>query len=97
MYLVISTWEALPGHEAEFDRVGPMMASILRKQPGVVLVEGIKSGNRHIAVHGYRDEAAYRAAVEDPNSEFVRAANSHGIEKSGRWIGSERGVSFPHL
>lgn len=97
MYLVISRWEALPGREAEFDRIGPILSAILRKQEGVLLVEAIKCGNGHIAVHGYRDEATYRAIVDNPNSEFSKALVANDADGIARWVSSDRGHTFPHV
>ena len=55
MYLVVSYWEPLPGREAEFEKNGPKVGAMLRQQPGVVFVEGFKSGKRVVSVHAYRD------------------------------------------
>jgi len=96
MYLVVSTWEALPGREAEFDRIGTTVASILRQQPGVLVVEAIKNGNQHVAVHGYHDQATYEAVVNDPNGAFAKAAAEYRIEENARWIGSVRGETMAH-
>ena len=46
MYLVVSYWEPLPGREAEFEKNGPQVGAMLRQQPGVVFMEGFKSGKR---------------------------------------------------
>ncbi|MDQ3813168.1 MAG: antibiotic biosynthesis monooxygenase [Armatimonadota bacterium] len=97
MYLVVSYWEALPGHEAEFDAVAPKMLGLLGSQPGVVLAEAFKSNaNKHVAVCGYESEAAHRAIVDDPQSEFNRALREHGEGQIARWLYSERGETFPH-
>jgi hypothetical protein len=94
MYLVISCWEALPGKEQEFDEVGKKVSALLRQQPGVVLLERIKSGKRHWSVHGYQDEATYNKIVQDPNGFFTKALIEHQVEKIGRWISSERGQTM---
>lgn len=96
MYLVISQWEALPGQEAQFDKLGRKVGAVLRKQPGVVLLETIKVGKRHISVHGYRDEATYHALVDDPKGAFAKALASLNVDKVGRWISSERGETMAH-
>src|SRR5690242_673424 len=95
MYLVVSYWEAVPGREADFDRIGPQIGAVLRRQPGVVIVEVFKSGGKHVAVHGYQDEATYHAIVDDLNGAFVRAVNETGVEQVGRWLGSESGETLP--
>jgi hypothetical protein len=96
MYLVVSYWEALPGHEAEFDAAGPKLLTLLSKQPGVLLAEGIKiEGNRHVAVCGYENEAAQSAIVDDPDSDFNRALREAGEGVVARWLYSESGETFP--
>jgi hypothetical protein len=97
MYLVISTWEALPGKEAEFDQAGPAVASVLRREPGVLFVEAIKNGNQHIAVHGYHDEATYHAIIDNPNGQFAKAIAAKNVESVAKWISSERGETMPHV
>ncbi len=95
MYLVVSYWEAVPGREADFDRLGPQVGAVLRQQPGVMLVEVFKSGGKHVAVHGYQDEATYHAIVDNPDGAFVRAVTETHIEEAGRWLGSESGETLP--
>ena len=70
MYLVISEWEAHPGKDSEFEASGRAVRPVLLRQPGVVMVESFKSGSKLIVVHGYKDEAAYKAIVHDPDGEF---------------------------
>jgi len=96
MFLVVSNWEALPGRDEDFDRVGPVLAKILRRQPGVEIVEVIKNGSQHVAIHGYRDEAAYHTVVDDPQGEFSRALTEYRVDDVARWISSVRGESMPH-
>lgn len=97
MHLVVSHWEALPGHEAEFDAAAPKLLSLLRKQPGVVLAEAFKHGeNRHVAVCGYESEAAQQAIVDNPDSVFNRALKEQGEGTVARWLSSESGDTFPH-
>ncbi|HZT44510.1 MAG TPA: hypothetical protein VFA07_20260 [Chthonomonadaceae bacterium] len=95
MYLVVSYWEPVPGREADFDRIGPQVGAVLRQQPGVMLVEVFKSGNKHVAVHGYQDEATYHAIVDNSSGAFVRAVTETRFEEVGRWLGSERGETLP--
>ena len=95
MFLVVSRWQAKPGMEEEFRRVGQSMRSELRAQPGVELVEGFLSGDTVVAVHGYSDEAAYQRIVQDPNGPFAAAAAKHGIEDVATWIGSDSGSTEP--
>ena len=96
MFLVISEWEPVAGKEADFDREGSAVAATLRQQPGVVLLEMFRSGNKRIAVHGYRDEATYHRLIDDPNGAFTRAQTEHGVEKLARWLGSTAGETLPH-
>jgi hypothetical protein len=97
MHLVVSHWEALAGHEAEFDVAGPKLLALLRQQPGVLMAEAFKVGsNRHVAVCGYESEAAQSAIVDDPDSVFNRALKEQGEGTVARWISSEGGETFPH-
>jgi hypothetical protein len=97
MHLVVSRWEALPGHEEEFDIAGPKLLALLRKQPGVLMAEAFKvSDNQHIAVCGYESEAAQQAIVDDPDSVFNQALKEQGEGTVARWISSESGETFPH-
>ena len=96
MYLVVSRWEAAPGREAEFERLGLEVAALLRRQPGVRLLEEFKSDNTYVSVHGYEDEATYRALINDPDGVFARAVAERRLEELGRWLGSERGETFPY-
>jgi hypothetical protein len=93
MYLVVSRWEALPGKEAEFEQRGISMRDLLRKQPGVKLVEAFGSNGTRVVVHGYEDEATYDRVISDPNGPFVAASNETGIETVARWLGSEKGTT----
>jgi len=95
MYLVVSEWEAYPGKEEEFENGGRIMRPLLLRQPGVVTVEAFKSGSKLIVVHGYQDEAAYRAVVHDPDGEFAKAAVANHLEESARWLRSESGETLP--
>ena len=97
MYLVVSYWEVLPGHEEATRRVAPIVDSILRRQPGVVLVEAFESNGKYITVHGYESEAAYRAVLDNPMGEFNRAILEHRVEEMARWVSSERGETLPHV
>jgi quinol monooxygenase YgiN len=94
MFLVVSEWKAKPGKEAEFERAGKQAATRLRKQPGVLLLEIFRSGDRHVSVHGYQDEATYRKLIDDPQGAFARSQEELGIEKVGEWIGSQRGETL---
>jgi hypothetical protein len=96
MYLVISHWEPLPGKEAAFEQIGVKVRQVLRGQAGVELIESIKSEGRISVVHGYKDEAAYHAVVDDPNGPFSKAMAEFHLEEYARWVGSERGQTLPH-
>ena len=91
MYIVVSYWESLPGREEEFNKIGRKMGALMRRQPGVTLLETFKSGNKYVMVHGYKDEPTYRALVQDPKGFFARAAAEHKIDEIARWLSSERG------
>ncbi len=91
MYMVVSRWEVMPGKEEEFERIGKSMRGMLRSQPGVHNVSGIRDGNGVVAVVTYTDEAAYQRIVKDPNGPFETAAREHDMESIGRWVSSERG------
>lgn len=96
MYLVVSYWEALPGHEGEMDAMAPQLLGLLRRQPGVVLAEGFKLGEKHVAACGYESQTAHQAIVDDPESEFNRALKERGEGVVARWLYSESGETFPH-
>ena len=97
MYLVISIWEVLPGNEAEARRVVPVVNGILRRQPGVVLVEAFESEGHYVTVHGYESEAAYRHVLDNPTGEFNQALIDYRVERMARWLHSERGETLPHV
>jgi len=94
MYIVVSEWEAFPGKEEEFDRIGKEVARVLRAQPGVLLLHAFNSGSKKMSVHGYQDEATYRALVHDPNSAFARSVADKGLERIARWVRSESGETI---
>jgi hypothetical protein len=71
------------------------VAKELRNQSGVQMLEMFRSGNKRIAVHGYKDEATYQSLVSDPNGPFARAQAKHNVEEYGRWLYSERGETVP--
>ncbi|MDQ3813166.1 MAG: antibiotic biosynthesis monooxygenase [Armatimonadota bacterium] len=97
MYLVVSYWESMLGREAEFEALGRTMTGILRQQPGVIFAEAFHSDNgKHVAVAGYESEAAYQALADNPDSDMARAAAEHQADEVSRWVGSERGETFPH-
>jgi len=92
MYLVVSKWECLAGHEAEFRRNAVVMRNLLKKQPEVKLLESIATdGGGSVVVMGYRDEASYKSLIEDPKGVFAKALAEHKLEDHGRWLWSERG------
>jgi hypothetical protein len=95
MFLVVSHWEVVPGHEEQAIATGAKMRDILRKQPGVEFINGFSIGDgKLVAVHVYRDEAAYNAIISDPDGPFAKAAAANELEEHMRWIGSERGPSM---
>ena len=94
MYIVVSEWETFPGKEADFDRIGREVARILRRQPGVEMLEIFNSGAKKMSVHGYKDEATYRALVQDPNGLFARTVAEYKLEETARWVRSESGETI---
>ena len=93
MYMVVSRWEAIPGHEQQVEEVGAKMRGLLRAQPGVVFMEGIEVDGHFTVVHAYADEATYDRITNDPNGAFAKAAAENKLEEHMRWLGSERGVT----
>lgn len=92
MYLVVSKWERIPGHEAEFKRSTVQMRELLKEHPDVKLLESFSNDKgESVVVMGYQDEASYKSVVHDPNCLFAKAAAEHDLEKHGRWVWSERG------
>ena len=97
MYLVISYWELLPGHETEAERVVPVVHGILRRQPGVLMAEAFQCDGKFITVHGYASETMYRHVLDNPRSEFNQALLDFRVQEKARWLHSERGETMPHL
>ena len=97
MYLVVSTWEALPGNEQAMDEEALHVQAALRREPGVVLVEAFKSDGRHIVVHGYEDEAAYSRVQNDTESGFAKEFRARNVDGRARWLGSLKGETFPRI
>jgi hypothetical protein len=91
MYLVISRWKARPGQEMAFQGVGKMLRELLRKQPGVKLVEGIEGPDCFYAVHVYESAHDYARIVQDENGPFALAAAEHGLEEVAEWLDSVKG------
>jgi hypothetical protein len=95
MYIVVSKWEPLPGHESQFRQSGEVMQPFMRSQPGVEFIESFKASDNTVTViHAYTDEDAYNRIVNDPNGEFQRRLEQAGSEKHAKWISSERGYSL---
>ena len=95
MYLVVSYWQPFAGKESQFEEAGMRIGSVLRKQPGVLLLEEFKSDEKYVSVHGYRDEKTYRKLIDDPSSEFNKALKQHKIDDIAEWVSSERGETVP--
>lgn len=95
MYLVVSVYEAKEGQDDEFIRRGQKVSEALRQQPGMLLLEVFPSEGKWVAVHGYRDEAAYHALVSDPDGPFARALAENRVEDVGNWLYSMRGAALP--
>jgi len=95
MYLVVSQWEVIPGHEGQFEEIGRKVRAVLLDQKGIELLQTFKNDAGHvIVVHGYTDKAAYENVVNNPRSAFVKALEETRLEDHSRWIGSERGETF---
>ena len=94
MYFVVSKWECIPGHEAEFQEKGVAMRKVLKRQPEVKLFESFRNGRGEVViVMAYADEDAYKAVIHDPDGAFARAMAEHQVEEHTRWLWSERGES----
>lgn len=92
MYVVVSKWEALPGKEAEFEKIGRSMLATLSGWPEVEFAYNVLvSPSSVLAVIGYSSATAYQRAIEDPEGPFAKLAVEHRIEDAGRWLWSERG------
>lgn len=94
MFIVLSRWEALPGHETEWHEMSQDIGATLRAVPGVEFLHRFENDEGQLVVMmGYSDEATYHALVDDSNGAVVRAMADSNIESVARWISSERGVS----
>jgi len=94
MYLVVSRWKAVPGKEEEFKERGKSVRKVLRKQPGVKMLEHFETENGEvIAIHGYTNEKTYKKVVHDPKSAFNKALEQFDMDKIAKWMGSDRGVA----
>ena len=94
MYLVVSRWKANPGKETQFEENGAKVGALLRKLPGVVMVEEFADEGQYVSVHGYKDESTYRKLIDDPNGQFNQALKQYKVEEYGKWISSERGTTI---
>jgi hypothetical protein len=95
MFLVISHWEIVPGHEEQAAAARIKMRDVMREQPGVEYINGFAlTDGKLVAVHIYKDEAAYNAIVNNTDGPFAKAAASSNLEEHMRWISSERGTSI---
>jgi hypothetical protein len=93
MYLIVSHWQAIPGHEKQFEETGHKMRAMLRKQPGTKFFEAFPSGDQLVVVHGYSDESSYTAVISDPDGPFVKALEEYKLEDHAKWLGSEKGTT----
>jgi hypothetical protein len=96
MYLVVSHWKAIPGHEDEFETIGHKVRAIMSAQPGTLFFEAFKFDGKHVVIHGYTDEVSYNSLVNDPNGPFANAIADLKLEDHATWLGSERGTAIPH-
>ncbi|HEY0868625.1 MAG TPA: antibiotic biosynthesis monooxygenase [Fimbriimonas sp.] len=97
MYIVVSRWEPVPGHQAEFEAGGEKMHAFMREQPGIEFFDSFMSENGQVVViHAYRDRETYDRLINAPDSAFNRKLKEVNLEQHSRWLGSERGETrFP--
>ena len=91
MYTVISKWEIKPGKEQQAEAASKRVRGVLRSTPGVVSLEGMRSGNTVYAVVTYESEATRDKIVKDPNGPFAKAIAENGLEEFAEWKWSEGG------
>ena len=91
MYMVVSRWKALPGHEDEFEQIGRSTRDKLSGIPGVEFLKAFDAGDYKVVIHGYADEPTYHKLVDDPNGAIAQAMKDENVEGVGEWIGSDRG------
>ncbi|MBX7135975.1 MAG: hypothetical protein K1X67_25175 [Fimbriimonadaceae bacterium] len=95
MYMVVSKWGIVAGHEAEVAEKGRAVRDVLRRQPGVQFVYEFKNEDGvFVAVIAYDDEAAYKRIIQDPNGAFMQAVSQYRLEEHAVWVGSERGEAI---
>jgi hypothetical protein len=95
MYIVVSHWEVIPGHEEAAGKARTAMRAVMSAQPGVEFMNGFTSDDgKLVAVHAYKDEAAYKQITGDPNGAFAKAAEENQLEQHMRWLGSQRGTAI---
>ncbi|HET6645188.1 MAG TPA: hypothetical protein VFG65_06795 [Fimbriimonadales bacterium] len=94
MYMVVSRWKALPGHEEEFEQVGRNTRDKLTGIQGIEFMKAFDAGDHKVVIHGYTDEPTYRKLVDDPNGAIAQAMKDTNIESVGEWMGSDRGESI---
>ena len=95
MYMVVSKWGIVAGHEAQVAEQGRSVRDVLRRQPGVQFVkEFTNEDGVLVAVIGYDDEATYRRVIHDPNSAFMQAIAQYRLEEHAVWVGSDRGEAL---
>jgi heme-degrading monooxygenase HmoA len=96
MFLVVSKWQAKPGKEEEFERVGMEMRAVLRGLPGITFAESFQSGSITTVVHCYLDEPTYHSIMDNEDSGFHKAAKEYNLEGVAEWLGSDRGETKPY-
>ena len=95
MYMVVSRWEVLPGHENEVEGRGSAVRQVLRSQPEIKLMESFRTDDGGmVAVIGYESKEAYDRIINDPSGPFQKALSEQGLENHTRWVRSERGESM---
>ncbi len=91
MYIVVSKWEVVPGHEDVIEEKGTRMVEIVTGWPEVEFFHNLRTEDGGVlAIIGYRSEGDYHRLFE-PNGRFETAAKETGIENDATWKWSERG------
>lgn len=94
MYIVVSKWGVVEGHEAEVDQRGRKVRDLLRSTSGVEFVHGfVNQDGVFVAIIGYADEASYKRVVGDSKGPYAKAVGESGLLEHAVWVGSDRGES----
>jgi hypothetical protein len=95
MYLVVSQWEAIPGHEEQMEKIGHSMRELLAAQKGVDLLKTFQAEDgKTVVILGYADRATYDNIINNPDGPFIRGLQEYHLEDHARWISSQRGEAI---